>query len=165
MNNQNNHVIRSHLNTQQTFYTFRNLTHRSVDLIWINFAGKLEYVRTLQPNEFVDVNTFRSHVWMAIDTILKQRMNIENKSIFRCPGNAARRARNEPIARITLNILLPVRSLKLTVMLNLIEHNLIRSCEDVKQLGLPYTLEFHLCEALKRIHILKTGSIIIHKDS
>lgn len=156
------YLLRSMVNSNQVFYRFVNRTHRPVDLIWINFTGKLEHVRTLNPTQFVDVNTFRLHIWVAVDSVLKQRMNIDNKSMFICPD--VPKQISARIVREFLNITLPVRSLKLTAMLSILEQDLVKSKEDVDLLYLPYSLKAHLTEALRRIQSLQTGSFIIYKN-
>lgn len=49
-------MIRSRPSRGLSFVRFMNITQRKVDVIWINYEGARVRYKTLEPQEFVDVN-------------------------------------------------------------------------------------------------------------
>lgn len=47
-----------------SFVRFVNRTQRHVDIVWLNYEGARVRYKTLQPEQFVDVNTFVGHPWI-----------------------------------------------------------------------------------------------------
>ena len=52
-----------------SFIRFFNRTMKKVDVIWINYEGQCVKYRTLEVEEYVDVNTFVGHPWVFRDSI------------------------------------------------------------------------------------------------
>lgn len=53
---------------------FINLTGRQVDVIWINYQGEEVLQATLLTNNRLDLNTFMTHPWIAVDPRTNERM-------------------------------------------------------------------------------------------
>ena len=53
---------------------FINRTGREVHVIWINYEGKEVLKTTLLTNKKLDLNTFMTHPWIAVDAKTNERM-------------------------------------------------------------------------------------------
>ena len=62
--------------------TFVNSTERSVDVAWLDYKGQQFKVKTLQPLQRVDVNTFVGHPWIFRDSSTGDKLVIETRDVF-----------------------------------------------------------------------------------
>ncbi|KAF2879686.1 hypothetical protein ILUMI_26492 [Ignelater luminosus] len=130
----------------------RNLTNRSVDVIWINYTGEYVKYSRLDHDNFVDINTFETHPWIAIDADTKNRLLIDKKFVFLPkPWTEFVRDRfpNLPLEampainpRLPITITTPLLSLRYKTLLEL--RSYIKSINDVDLLGLPKELAHDL---------------------
>jgi von Hippel-Lindau disease tumor supressor len=51
-----------------------------VNILWLNYEGERVRYKTLQPNQFVDVNTFVGHPWIFRDADTGMERDIELKT-------------------------------------------------------------------------------------
>ena len=84
-NEECNRDVRSQPNRGLSFVRFRNVTHRTVEVIWINYEGIRVKYKTLQPDEFFDVNTYVAHPWIFLDAATHERLNANSRNIYE-PG-------------------------------------------------------------------------------
>lgn len=49
---------------QPAYIRFKNKTNYNVEVIWINVLNKEKTYCVLQPNKFLDVNTYATHPWI-----------------------------------------------------------------------------------------------------
>lgn len=78
-------LIRSPPSRGLSFVRFYNATQRTVEVIWINYEGVRVKYKTLQPNEFFDVNTYVAHPWMFQDAVTRERLNANSRHVYE-PG-------------------------------------------------------------------------------
>lgn len=129
-----------------------NLTNRSVDVIWINYTGEYVKYGRLNHNNFVDIDTFETHPWIAIDAETKNRLLIDKKFVF-MPKPWRQLVHDQhpnlPWERIpplnprkTFTITTPLLSLRYKTLLEL--RSYIKNINDVDLLGLPKELAHDL---------------------
>lgn len=78
-------VIKSQPSRALSFIRFKNVTQRIVDVIWINYEGARVKYKTLQPEEFFDVNTYVAHPWIFLDALSHERLNANSRHLYE-PG-------------------------------------------------------------------------------
>lgn len=78
-------IIRSQPSRNLSFVRFCNATQRKVEVIWINYEGARVKYKTLEPEEFFDVNTYVAHPWVFQDAVTRESLNVNSKSIYE-PG-------------------------------------------------------------------------------
>lgn len=61
---------------------FVNLTGRQVDVIWINYQGEEALQATLKTNRRLDLNTFMTHPWIAVDSKTNERMLLNFRETY-----------------------------------------------------------------------------------
>ncbi|XP_044744941.1 protein Vhl [Coccinella septempunctata] len=138
--------LRSQESETRCYIRFMNLTERRVNVVWVNFSGLFVSYTTLDRGQFVDVNTFKTHPWIAFDDKTQDRMHIDKKLVYhpqtfrehlaeKLPGYKYREGVE---SRIMIVISLPVHSLKYTVLLYLKNH--LNDPLKVDQLDLPRLL-------------------------
>lgn len=90
---------------------FVNLTGRQVDVIWINYRGEEVLQATLMKNNRLDLNTFMTHPWIAVDSQTNERMLLNFRETY-FPGEPEIRRmdfqrRKAYAVRAIVNITLP----------------------------------------------------------
>ena len=75
-------IIRSQPSRGLSFVRFCNATQRKVEVIWINYEGARVKYKTLEPQEFFDVNTYVAHPWVFQDAVTHESLNANSKHIF-----------------------------------------------------------------------------------
>lgn len=68
--------LRSLRSVDKCHVRFVNKTTRSVDIIWVDFAGRYIKYSSLQRGQFVDITTYKTHPWAALDSNTKDHMLI-----------------------------------------------------------------------------------------
>lgn len=152
--------VRSQKCSTRCYLRFTNLTERSINVVWVNFSGQYVSYKILHRGQFVDVNTFKTHPWIAIDNNTKDKMHL-NKNFVYDPQTFREhftanfpqyRLREGVESRIIVAITLPMNSLKYTVLLYL--KNYFKDTHPVDKLDLPN----FLADALKA-HILERNNL------
>ncbi|XP_060064238.1 von Hippel-Lindau disease tumor suppressor-like [Ylistrum balloti] len=106
-----NNRLRSGRSTVTSFVRFVNRTHRFVDIVWLNYEGARVKYKTLQPGQFVDVNTFVGHPWIFRDSDTGDHLVVKLREVFEMttgwtPNDGV------PPWRKVINITIPVYTLK-----------------------------------------------------
>ncbi|CAH3167272.1 unnamed protein product [Porites lobata] len=117
---------------------FINRTGREVHVIWINYEGKEVLKTTLLTNKKLDLNTFMTHPWIAVDAKTNERMLLNFRKTY-LPGEPEVRRmdfenRKAYVARAQVLITLPVCKLEEYCVKTL--KNIV-SPQDIHKLPLP----------------------------
>jgi von Hippel-Lindau disease tumor supressor len=88
-----------------SFVRFINKTLRRVDIVWLNYEGARVKYKTIQPEQFVDVNTFVGHPWIFRDADSGDRLVVHLHEIFQPLGWSS--ADGWPPQRKVVNISIP----------------------------------------------------------
>nr|CAH7718625.1 unnamed protein product [Callosobruchus chinensis] len=143
---------RSRSSEQKAYVRFVNKTGKRVELVWLDFNGMYVRYQILAHEEYLDVNTYKGHPWIALDFESKDRMHIEKSSIY-FPKTTREyfkeRLPDKEIpenfeTRIRVHITYPLYSLKYTAILAV--GKLLKRGSDVDRLELPK----ELAEAVRR---------------
>lgn len=107
---------------------FVNLTNRNVDVIWIDYTGKYVKYQSLGRRVYFDIDTFKTHPWIAIDSNTEDRLHINGEYIY-YPQFYQRNS------RIMITVTLPLYSLRHGALLKV--RSFFKNAEDVDELDLP----------------------------
>ncbi|KAG5884630.1 hypothetical protein JTB14_023824 [Gonioctena quinquepunctata] len=142
---------RSVASDQKAYVRFVNKTDRTIELVWIDFKGQYIKYRILGKDQFVDVDTYKTHPWMALDYSTKDRLLIGDKYYYQPKtakdyilekypeiGNKLCLRANLRKSRIAAFITLPLYSLKYASLLAI--RNLMEETSDAEELELPKQL-------------------------
>lgn len=75
-NAQVNQNIRSLNSREKCYIRFINTTNKTIDIMWIDFSGVYVRYRILGKGDYIDVNTYKTHPWIAKDFMTKDILNI-----------------------------------------------------------------------------------------
>lgn len=128
--------LRSSHSQIYSFVRFVNLTRRRVDIVWLNYEGARIRYKTLQPEQFVDVNTFVGHPWIFRDAETGDHLMVQLREVFEPIGYNI----NEgwPPQRRIVKITIPVYTLQERCL------QVLRECvrpDMIHKLELPVTLQ------------------------
>lgn len=73
MEEDNVEQLRSNHSVERVCVKFVNLTNRVVEVIWVNYSGLFQRYTLLRKRQHVDINTFKTHPWIAVDVDTKDR--------------------------------------------------------------------------------------------
>nr|CAI5834557.1 unnamed protein product [Callosobruchus analis] len=73
---------RSLFSDQKAYVRFVNKTGKCIELVWLDFNGIYVRYKILAHEEYLDVNTYKGHPWIALDFESKDRMHIEKSFIY-----------------------------------------------------------------------------------
>lgn len=137
---------RSPLSTEKVFIRFYNKAYRQIDIIWLDYEGKPGRFHSLQPNQFLDVNTYIGHLWMFTDTITGEEMHVLGKPIFPASykvfGASVQRPEMRQPCRLCIPIFLPMQNLR-QIALRAV-YILLKDLSVVDKLELPMELRNEL---------------------
>ncbi|EFX89933.1 hypothetical protein DAPPUDRAFT_299820 [Daphnia pulex] len=156
--------MRSQPSRGLSFVRFCNHTQRKVEVIWMNYEGARVKYKTLEPEEFFDVNTYVAHPWLFQDALTHERLNANSKDVFQpnawyeqyLPDLRSGKINPHDIKpkRVTVNITSPLYSLKYSAM-----HAIRKTIKDynhVHQLEIPRQLQNDLVVLMKSSRIKNT---------
>lgn len=103
-------VLRSKKSVHYSFLRFVNKTNRNVDVVWVNYEGARVRYKTLNPDNYLDINTFAGHPWIFFDSETGDRMMVQLKEIFE-PVAWNSEGNNWPPQRKVVNITIPGKEL------------------------------------------------------
>lgn len=163
MNNYKNVLLgpRSLMSEQKAYVRFINKTNRVVEVIWVNFVGEFIKYRVLSSDEYVDVNTYKTHPWAALDYHTKDRLHI-NKNFLYLPKTSKEILQEKhPKATIPDNyetrsrayITLPLHGLRYLALLEV--RNNLRKPTEADELELPKQLKFEVKCAVRYRNFLQ----------
>ncbi|CAH1985634.1 unnamed protein product [Acanthoscelides obtectus] len=166
---------RSISSTERAYVRFENKTGKPVELIWLDFNGIYVKYKTLTDGEYYDVNTFKTHPWIALDAETKVRMHIGQSPVYfpkttrdyykeRYPDKEIPR---DFETRRRAYITLPVHRLKYAALLAV--GKLMKDGREVEKLGLPKELTDPLKKYVVHRNIIKhaidPGKILVITDT
>lgn len=147
-------TLKSLVSNEMSYVRFHNSTQRTVNVIWINFSGEPVKYSTLQPNQYVDINTYVNHLWIIQDERTGDRLLANQQYVFypesweKLQSRILRGRYIDRMARLIVNIQIPLYTLRDCAML--VVRNCISSSDDVKQLELPNTISSELYNMVVR---------------
>lgn len=65
--------LRSRRSFDKVYVKFVNLTNRVVEVVWVNYSGLFERYTLLRRKQHIDINTYKTHPWVALDVRTKDR--------------------------------------------------------------------------------------------
>lgn len=130
---------------EKCFVRFVNKTVRGVDVIWVDFSGRFVKYTLLQNGEFIDVNTYKNHCWIAIDSQTHDAMLLNG--VYRYEPEDTRqmsryRDRLPMKLRIVVYITLPMYSLYYRTLM--FARDLVNTEEDIDKLELTWPVKEQL---------------------
>lgn len=141
--------MKSAANTEAAKVKFINKSSRYIEIVWIGYNGQLTRYKCLEPHQFVDVNTYTNHPWIAVDSITRDNLNLNNKEIFvvdnfKCDIKlgTVQRTVTQADVRIPVFITIPLHSLKNCAIR--VVRDLIKSTVNINFLELPDILKYEL---------------------
>lgn len=143
-------------NDEKCYVRFINKTTRTVDVIWIDFSARFKKYIVLKNGQFIDVNTYKNHSWMAVDSNTRDAMLLNG--VFRYEAQTSQqfinnhlRANRERLPtrlRIVVYITLPLYSLYFRTLMAI--RDLVKNEEDVQGLELARHVKEQLKQVVKR---------------
>ena len=144
---------------EKVYVRFKNCTDRMVELLWIDFTGCFKRYHLLRKDQFVDINTFKTHPWMAVDVHTKDRLHIAKRFRYMPTPCAQIFLRMYPVVpvkrRVVVAITLPVHSLRYQALLTV--KNYFRNPNDVDVLDIPQNVR----DDLKKLIIIRNKFVLI----
>ncbi|CAH0552200.1 unnamed protein product [Brassicogethes aeneus] len=148
-----NNELRSLRNEERAFVRFINATERTVRIVWVGFSGQYVTYNYLAKGNYIDINTYKQHPWIALDTSTEDRLLIDRKYVYfprttkeyfeeRMPGKALPPNFE---TRIKVYVTLPLYSLRYRALMELRNH--FDTTEGIEDLELPR----QLTEDLKKL--------------
>lgn len=67
---------------ERAYVRFVNATDVRVDVMWVDFNGRMKHYRTLGRNDYFDCDTFVDHIWVFKDTRTHDPMYVNHKEVF-----------------------------------------------------------------------------------
>lgn len=139
----------------KAYIRFFNKTEKPVELIWINYLGEYKKYRILKKDEYVDINTFKSHPWIAHNHLTKERLQIDKCFVYYPRTSKEVLQERHPDIKIPENyelrvktyITVPLYSLRYRALLEI--SNCIKEPEAVDILNLPENLANELKVAIR----------------
>ncbi|KAF5275071.1 hypothetical protein FQA39_LY07008 [Lamprigera yunnana] len=132
-------TLRSHHSRNKVTVRMINFANCEVDILWINYDGHYVRYGNLGHNSFIDIDTFETHPWIAVDS-KKQRRLLINKNFVYFPQLRVRNRQSQENsdrrnASVVLKITAPLYSLRCRSLLEVTSY--IKDIADVDTLDLP----------------------------
>lgn len=155
----------------RVYLRFVNHTNRCIELVWVNYNGAYErYTLLRRFSHYVDINTFQTHPWIALDQYTKDLMRIDRRPIYYPqqimgverpdPNNPNIRYPIQPQNRRQICVItLPLYSLRERCLLELRNH--LSSTDDVVALHLPDRLGNDLRTLVAHRENMRTRPMVI----
>ncbi|XP_045196823.2 von Hippel-Lindau disease tumor suppressor-like [Mercenaria mercenaria] len=150
-------LLKSKKSIHYSFLRFLNKTKRKVDVVWVNYEGARVRYKTLNPDQFLDINTFAGHPWIFFDSETGDKMVVQLKEVFE-PVAWNSEGNNWPPQRKVVNITIPVYSLQECCLLKL--RKLVPK-DRIKDLEITDILK----EDLKKIMLCRGSEVITQTAS
>lgn len=146
--------MRSLHSQEKCYIRFKNKSGRTVDIVWINFTGQYVKYNMLRPDQFLDIITFKTHPWVALDSVSKDPMLIHRQFRF-LPETVAQhiippmqpRVINRRAIAVVF-ITLPLYSLRYKCLLDI--RDMLHEEKDVDTLEITSGLKNELKELIRR---------------
>lgn len=161
----NEHPEQASLRSSEKVYIrFKNCTDHAVGIIWINYFGEYTQYGLLKRDKYIDVTTYKTHPWFAVDMDTRDRMHVGDRFIFmpqtwqevmkeKFPNHHVPKIDRRLLVKITL----PLYSLKYRTLLAV--RDLLTFPEDVDELEIPKQLKFMLKDSIEERNIFRSRNI------
>lgn len=139
---------------EKCYVRFVNKSARSVDVIWIDFTARFVKYTLLEHGQFIDVNTYKHHSWVAVDSrtrdalLLNGVYRYEPQPVHEYILDRVRGFRFPHKVRVVVCITLPMYSLYLRTLM--VVRDLVKTEEDVEKLDLAWFVKEQLKRVVKR---------------
>ncbi|XP_065167055.1 protein Vhl [Atheta coriaria] len=150
--------LRSRECLERSYVRFVNTTNRTIEIIWLNYTGQRIRYQLIGARSYANIDTFKTHPWIAQDVLTKDRMWLERQYVYQ-PQTTREHLNNAnpnivypippPEVRKVVAITLPMLTLRYHALLTI--RNLFAQPEAVDNLELPRDLK----EDLKKVIILR----------
>lgn len=71
------------LNDREKCYVrFINNTNKIVEILWIDYSGRYVRYRVIKKGDYIDINTFKTHPFVAKDFITKDMLHIGGQYFY-----------------------------------------------------------------------------------
>lgn len=144
----NMQIVKSLNSEEPSQVRFINNSRCSISIYWIDYDGKTQLYKKLEPYQFFNLNTYTTHPWIFKERITQDRLVVNDKTVFRGPKIQYITNSNQ-IRRELIRIRMPMRSLTRLVMVEIVKALPNENC--LAALGLPGTLQ----DELRSLLILK----------
>ncbi|ODN02725.1 Von Hippel-Lindau disease tumor suppressor [Orchesella cincta] len=136
--------LRSKTSTKHAYIRFINMTHRRVDVIWINYEGVRVKYKTLEAGEYFDVTSFVNHPWIFRDAETHTKLVVSSKEVFDVPEPVYLKLQNGRVqaTRAIVAITTPLYSLHEWAIQAVLKN--LREPADVNDLDIPNSLKQEL---------------------
>lgn len=146
--------LRSLRSDEKCYLRFVNKTNRAVDIMWIDFTGNFVKYALLERGQFIDINTYKSHPWFAVDSVTFDSMLL-NKEFTYLAKTQFEILSNPPINRRLLtqnlrtivHITIPLYSLWYRCLLEVRNH--LNKEDDVDSLEITNRLKEELKKMIR----------------
>lgn len=144
--------LRSLRSNEKCYVRFINKTRRAIDIMWIDFTGQFVKYKLLQHGEFVDINTYKTHPWFAVDSITNDNMLL-NKAFTYLPRTPMEILQDHPVnrhavpLRTAVLITIPLYSLLYRCLLELRDR--LKNEDDVDSLEITKQLKQDLKKLMR----------------
>lgn len=158
-------VLKSLVSNEMSYVRFHNSTQRTVNVIWLNFSGDPIKYSTLQPNHYVDINTYVNHLWIIQDEKTGDRLLANQQYVFypeswdKLQRQILRGRCIDRMARLIVYIQIPLYTLRDCAMM--VVRNCMTSLDDVKQLELPNTISDELYSMIVRKQAYQNSDSVV----
>ncbi|KAL8562379.1 hypothetical protein ACOMHN_066093 [Nucella lapillus] len=102
--------LRSEMSQNHAFVRFNNQSSRRVAVYWMNYAGERVRYSVIGPGSFLEVNTYESHPWVAVDAATGDAMLVDRREAY-MPVAYLRQSRQWPPQRAEVAVGCPMYSL------------------------------------------------------
>ena len=93
-------IVKSEHDDVVSFVYFQSRIKRQVELLWVNYEGKVVTYHTLNYNDSYRVDTYVTHPWIVWDAETHQRYLLNGQPVhFPAPWDP-----NDPVKLVTLDI-------------------------------------------------------------
>lgn len=158
--------LRSVESNDKVFVKFINCTNFNITILWINYAGGYTQYSLLRRRNYVNVTTYKSHPWIAIDVDTKNHMHLNKEYVYmpktlkdivreKFPNTDVKVDGNTN-KRLIVKITFPLYSLKYIAILEI--RSRLRLPEDVDRLELPKQLMHALKKSINERNSFKNIS-------
>lgn len=163
---ENGNEIRSVECIQKAYVRFFNKTEYPVELIWINYMGEYKKYRILSTDEYLDINTYKTHPWIALNHFTKERLHVDKCFVYQPRTSREILEEKHPDLpyesnyeiRVKSYITIPLYSLRYRTLLEIVKY--LTEPNEVDELGLPEELAKDLKLAVKLRNNLRQVQVI-----
>lgn len=67
---------------EKCYVRFINNTNKIVEILWIDYSGRYVRYRVIKKGDYIDINTFKTHPFVAKDFITKDMLHIGGQYFY-----------------------------------------------------------------------------------